>query len=133
MADLTELQSSQSVKVIGANASLVETYPQNVSANLDAFTVDRVNTSGVYSSLTVGTTAVELKVGASPLTERKLVTLDNTSNTTIYWAYSNALTTTTYAGRIFKDQQASWPVGPSVSIWLIAGSAGNTVRISEGA
>lgn len=133
MADLTESQSAQAVKLIGSNASLVETYPQNVSANLDAFTVDRVNTSGVYGSLTVGTTAVELKVGASPLAERKLVTLDNRSKVTIYWGYSNAVTTTTYAGRIFKDQQASWPVGPNVSIWLIAGSAGNTTAISEGA
>ena len=89
--------------------------------------------TSIQAQLTVGTSAVEVKVGVSRLDNRKLVTLDNTSNVVIYWGFTNAITTSTYAGRIFKDQQARWSVGPNQAIFLIAGSAGNTVRISEGA
>ena len=94
--------------------------------------VDIINNSGVYGTLTVGTSAVEIKVGGSVLAGRKNVTLFNNSNSTIYWGYSNAVTTST-GTPIVKNQFASWSVGESVSIWVIAGSAGNNTRITEGA
>lgn len=131
MADLSDLQAAESVKIVGSNSSGIETNPVKVSSNQDLGTSDIVDTSGVYGQLTVGTTAIQLKVGISNLSNRKLVTLDNTSNTTIYWAYDSSVTTSTYAGRILKDQQASWSIGSNLSIYLIAASAGNIIRISE--
>lgn len=133
MADLSDLQAAQTVKIVGTNTSGVETTPAKVSSNQDLGVSDTVDTAGIYGSLTVGTSAVQLKVGGSNLANRKLVTIDNTSNATIYWGYDSSITTTTFAGRIFKDQQASWAVGPNVSIYLIAAGAGNVVKISEGA
>jgi hypothetical protein len=132
MADLSDLQAAGTVKIVGSDTSGIETTPAKVSSNQDLGVSDIIDTLGIYGSLTVGTTAVELKVGATRLSNRKLITLDNTSGSTIYWAYNSSLTTTVFAGRILRDQQASWSVGPNVSIFLIAGSPGNTVNISEG-
>lgn len=86
--------------------------------------------TGTQAALTVGTTAVEVKVGGSPLTNRKLATLYNSSNSTLYWGFSSGVTTAT-GTPIYKDQQVSWSVGPSQSIFVIAGSAGNNTRITE--
>jgi hypothetical protein len=133
MADLNGLESSQSVKIAGADSSGSETNYVNSSSNGELKTSDIINVQGVYGTITVGTSPVEVKVGALNLTERKLVTIDNTSNTILYWAYSSSISTTNFAGRIFKDQQIFLSVGPNVSVYLIAGSSGNSVRISEGA
>lgn len=85
--------------------------------------------SGVYSSLTVGTSAVELKVGGSVVSDRIAITMQSNDNN-VYWGYSNAVTTTT-GTRIFKDQFILLPVGPNVSVWLIADGSSKTVRIAE--
>ena len=131
MADLDGLHASGSVKIAGALSSGEESHFVNASSTGDLKTSDIINTSGIYGTITVGTSAVALRVGGSNLTERKLLTVDNTSNTTLYWGYNNSVTTSSYAGRIFKDQQASWTVGPNVTIYLIASTAGNNVHCSE--
>ncbi len=133
MADLTEIQAAQSVKLIGSNSFGAESTPIKSSSNGDIGASDIVDISGVYGTITVGTSPIEIKVGGSPLSTRKLVTIDNTSNVTFYWGYNNSISTTAYAGRIFKDQQASWAVGSNVSIWIVAGSGSNSAHISEGA
>lgn len=91
---------------------------------------DIVNTAGVQGSLSVGTSAVEAKVGASRLINRKLLTIHNDGPTTIYWGYTNTVTTTS-GTPIFKNQLATWDIGDGLGIWLIAGTAGNTVRVTE--
>lgn len=93
---------------------------------------DVLNESGVQGALIVGTTAIEVKVGVDRLLNRKLVTLFNNSNSTIYWGYTNGVTTTTGIP-IFKNQYVEWTVGDSLSIFVIAASAGNNTRITEGA
>lgn len=132
MADLTELQSTQAVKVVGSNSSGAETNPVNANGSGHLQTADVLTVGGVYGTITVGVTAVEVKVGGSKRTDRKLVTIDNTSNATLYWGYDSSITTSLFAGRIFKDQQMSIGVDHNVSIYLIAGSGGNSVHISEG-
>jgi hypothetical protein len=132
MADLNQLESSQTIKIAGANSSGVENNFVNASSNGDLKTANVSNNGGVQAALNVGTSAVEVKVGASPYTERKSVTVFNNSNNTIYWGYTNAVTTSS-GTPIFKNQQVEWAVGTGTSIWLIAGSAGNNTRITENA
>lgn len=96
-------------------------------------TADILNSgTGVEGSLTVGTSATEAKVGANKLTNRKLLTVHNNSSATIYWGFTSSVTTST-GTPIFKDQVVSWSVGDSQTIYLIAGSAGNNTRVTEGA
>lgn len=92
--------------------------------------VDILNVEGTQGALTVGTSAVAVRVGGSNLTSRKLLTLFNNSSSTIYWGYTNAVTTAT-GTPIFKSQFIEWEVGDGITIYVIAGSTGNDVRITE--
>lgn len=92
---------------------------------------DILNTgTGVQGILTVGTTAIEVKVNAAKLASRKSVTLFNNSAVTIYWGYTNAVTTAT-GTPIFKNQQVNWDVGDIQTIFVIAGTASNNTRVTE--
>jgi hypothetical protein len=87
---------------------------------------------GVQGAITVTNTATEVKVGASPLENRKSVTVYNNGNQTIYWGYTNAVTTST-GTPIEKKQTVEFAVGDGQSIWLIASSGSQDVRITEAA
>ncbi len=104
-----------------------KTYFDDQTANADI-----LNSSGLEGSLSVGTSAIEIKVGASPLTGRKEVTLFNNSNNTIYWGYTSGVTVST-GTPIVKNQFVTWSVGDLLSLYVIAGSAGNNCRITEAA
>lgn len=133
MADLSEIQAAQSIKIIGADALATETTPVNSTDTGHLLTADLINEgTGVQAAITVSTTAIEAKVGASPLSNRKLLTVYNNSNQTIYWGFTSGVLTTT-GTPIVKGQQASWDVGDNQSIFLIASTGSNDVRITEGA
>lgn len=91
--------------------------------------LDHANSQAKYGSLTVGTTAVELKVGANRMEDRKVVTMQTKDNN-VYWGYDSSVTTST-GTQIFKDQFMPLPVGPDIEVWLIADGAGKDVRIGE--
>lgn len=91
---------------------------------------DVLSQGGIEGSFTVGTTALSLKVGASILEGRKSLTLLNNSNVTMYWGYTNAVTTST-GTPIFKNQFVTWSVADSQPVYIIAGTAGNNARITE--
>jgi hypothetical protein len=132
MADLSVKESSQAVSITGADSTGTESNFVNATANGDLQTADISNSGGVQGALNVGTSAVELKVGGSPLTNRKCATLLNNSNSTIYWGYTNGVTTSS-GTPIFKNQFVVWNIGPSTRVYLIAGSATNDTRITENA
>lgn len=95
-------------------------------------TTDIINLGGgVQSALTVGTTPVEVKVGALPLSDRKVVTLYNNSNDTMYWGWSSGTLTTLTGTPIVKRQMMIWSIGPNQSVFVVAGTSGNNSRISE--
>lgn len=85
---------------------------------------------GVYKAISVTDTAQEVKVGASVLDERKVLTIEPTDGT-VYYGYDN-LVTATSGTRIRKGQlihiEASW----RLPVWVVA-DTGDTVdtRITE--
>lgn len=159
MADLTDIQSAGATKIIGSDTTGVETYPVNAdsSGNLstkvnngsgsdavniqdggNSITVDgEVKTDNTLTSggtqgvltLTLANTAYELKVGASRLTGRKLITAIPIDRT-VYWGYTNAVTVTT-GTPLIKSQFISWEMDDVGSVWLICDQAAKTVRITE--
>lgn len=130
MADLTELQASQAVKIAGAGpASGVEDNWANVSANGDLFVRDAINISGQYRAQSVTTSAAEALGAATILVNRKFISMTPT-NGTIYWGFSNAVTTST-GTPIFKNQTMTIAVTDNVHIYVIAGST-TDVRVAEG-
>lgn len=88
--------------------------------------------TGIQGAIAVTNTAIEAKVGASPLPNRKSVTVYNNGNQTIYWGYTNAVTTLT-GTPIAKKQSVEFAVGDGQSVWLIASSGSQNVRITEAA
>lgn len=98
-----------------------------ITADKDVFEV--VNSDYVTGVVTVGTTEVEAKVGGSPLTDRKIISIYNDSNSTIYYGPTGVTTTT--GQPLLKKQTFSVVLGPDVSLFLIAGSAGNDVIVQE--
>lgn len=130
MADLTDSQSAQNTKLIGASSTGVESNFVDASATGELFGVDALNAGGTQGALTVGTTAVAVQVGGSPLTNRKLVTLHNNSSATLYWGYTSGVTTST-GTPIFKNQVMWWAAKSVATIYVIAGSAGNNGRVTE--
>jgi hypothetical protein len=132
MADLTELEAAQTTKIVGSSSSGTENNYVGATATNELRTADISNNGGVQGAITVGTSAIQAMVGGSPLTNRKTLTVFNNSNTTIYFGYANTVTTVN-GTPIFKNQFAEFLVGPNTNVWLIAGSAGNNVRITENA
>jgi len=130
MADLTDLQAAETVKVVGVDVTGAETSPVHATAAGELAVVDTVRGSGSYGALTVGTSAVELKVGGSPLTNRKLVIFQNLSNKTIYWGFNSSVTTTTGLA-IGGGLEKQFSVNDTVRIWVISANTGLDCRIAE--
>jgi hypothetical protein len=100
------------------------------SYNSQLDTADIINTSISSGSISVGTSAVVARVGASNLANRKMLTISPT-NGTIYLGATSGVTTTTGIP-IFQNQVISFAFGSGVSPYLIAGSTITTI-IVEGA
>ena len=92
-------------------------------------TLDHANSEGVYGTITVGTTPVLLKVGASVLNKRKMITIQPNDNA-VYFGYDSSVTTST-GTRVFKDQFMPLAIGPDITVYLVANDAGKVVRIGE--
>lgn len=126
MADLEFLERSSPVQIVGGD----ESFSADVLATNELASVDVVRVEGVQGFLTVGTTAIEIKVGANRFINRKAVTIYNNSNSTLFWGYTDGVTTLT-GTPIDKKEIASFRIG-DCPLFIIAATAGNNVRITEG-
>lgn len=101
----------------------------SLSITGDLRSADIVNTAGQYRAQSVTTTAAEALGAATILANRKSLTITPT-NGTVYWGFSNAVTTTT-GTPIFKNQCMSFAVGANVHVYVIAGAT-TDCRMTEG-
>lgn len=130
MADIDFTKASQAVSITGADSTGVETNMVNSSANGDLNVRDISNNSGVNATITVGTSAVEAKVGTSALDNRKELIIQHQGNGKLYYGLSSSVTINNGI-EIFKKQTWIDDVGPDTHIWLISDTAGQDVRIVE--
>lgn len=82
-----------------------------------------------YGSISVSTSAVEAKVGASALAGRAILIIQPKANN-IYLGYDNSVTTSNGI-QLFKNQTIIVEFTDDVSVYLIAQSGTNDVRIQE--
>ena len=127
--DLPLDSSAQPVVVVGSSTTGIAATPVGSSLTGDLFVRDSINTSSTNVALSVTTAAVEAKVGASRLTNRKFLSITPT-NGTIYWGSANTVTTAN-GTPIFKNQCVTMAFTDNVAVWLI-GVATTDVRIVEG-
>lgn len=128
MADLTDIQATDVVRIVGATSTGLEQTPVNSSLAGDLYTRDMLAGSGVQGAIALSTSAVEAKVGGSRVSSRKCLSIQPT-NGVIYWGYLNTVTTTT-GSPIFKNQSKTFAIGDAPIYIIAAGSV--DVRVTEG-
>ena len=82
----------------------------------------------VAGALSVSTTPVEVKVGASVLEGREFLTIQNLGPRTIYYGPSGVTSSTGTA--LVKDQTVGFPPGTQ-SVFVVTSSGTSDVRIQE--
>jgi len=131
MADLIGRKRAEPSKIIGADpiTGSEENYA-GVTENNDLMVSDTPNTSGLFKTISVTTTPIELKVGASALLDRKLAHIQSQANG-LYFGYDNTVSASN-GTLLFKSQILFVPVGGGVSLWLVSTTGGGIdVRIGE--
>lgn len=97
-----------------------------ISYDPDRADVGDVSLTGAV--VTVGTTQVEAKVGATRNSKRQRLLIYNGSAAIVYYGATGVTTATGVP--VFKKQVAVLPIG-DVPVYLIAGSAGNSIVVQE--
>ena len=126
MADLSDLQAAQTIKIAGADASGIENTYIKATSNGELTTCDVLLYGGVDAVINLTTAAVELKVGGSALVNRKYVILEGQA-ANIKWGFSN----TTQSFDIFKNQILMIPLGPNTAIWAKMSTGTGTIAFGE--
>ena len=133
MADLTEIQSALSTKIIGADSTGLETNPMAVGINGNAKVGDGLKDGGVYGvrNLPTANVAVEAKVGASRLIARKLLII-NIESTGVFWGFDSSVTSTSGFPTV-NAQVLTFNIDPdsSFQIWLVCSTNNKNTHIAE--
>jgi len=88
------------------------------------------NPNGVYGSITIGTVAVEARVGSQALVGRKSLNIYNKSNKSIFWGLDNNVTINTGV-EVYPKQHVVWDISDNTHIWLISDTNNLDVRVVE--
>lgn len=112
MSDLSGIESSQSVKIVGNNTTGVEQTPVSSTTLGDLNVSDIPNQTGLSTTLALTTTAIEGKVGASTMTNRKYIEMQALS-TNVKWGYDS-----TCPFDLFKSQFFSLPAGENCKVYF---------------
>lgn len=125
MGDITDQKRSSPVQLVGGGSDN-EGYISNVTPLKEASTSDILNNGGLDAELTVGISAVELKVGASRKANRKYVIFQALDQNIKFGFTSLTQNIPCQKHRVFM-----LPVGENTEVWFIATEAGKKVAIGE--
>jgi hypothetical protein len=129
-----ELVSSDVTRITGES----EAYAVDVELDSDGErrlkikgkVADVIDGAGVQGALTVGTSAVEVRVGTFRLANRRMVTIQPTTGP-VWFGWTSAVTTST-GTKLFPWQVARLSI-TDTPLYLISDTAGRNVRITEAA
>ena len=100
-----------------------------VTSNKDLQTADTFVASLSCGAISVGLTAVEAKVGASTMVNRKGISIFHNGNGKLYYGCS-AVTTAT-GTQVFKNTSIYIPANTTAKVYLISDTAAQDIRIVE--
>ena len=126
MADILDINSTEPVRIIGADLSGAETTPVKATPNQDLGVADVLDNGGLDAILSLTMTPVEGKVGATVKANRKYFIMEAQS-TNVKWGFSN----TTQSFDLFKSQLLMIPCGPNTQIWFKMSTGTGSVAIGE--
>ena len=90
---------------------------------------DVLNDGYVAGSVSVSTTAIELKVGATRLDGREEILIENKGPFTIYIGPSGVTTST--GTTLHKDQTITMPIGQDLGVFAITATGTSIVVVQE--
>jgi len=123
MADISDINAAQSVKLIGATSDGTEETPIGSSVNREILASDTANSpgGGLTATIALTTTPVEGKVGGAPKPDRKYIIMEALS-TNVKWGF----TAGAQPFDLFKSQVIIFPAGPNTHLWFkMSSSTGN--------
>lgn len=123
--DLNQKQVSGQTKVVGADTNGSETNYAAVTTAADLQTADVPNQVGLETTLSLTTTAQELKVGGSALVNRKFVCAQATTNN-VKWGYTSAC-----LFDLFKNQYMELPAGSTCKVYMKVSTGTGTAVVAE--
>jgi hypothetical protein len=100
-----------------------------MSITYDPELSDVLTDSYIAGSISVSTTQVEAKVGASRVATRETLRIFNNSSTTIYFGPAGVTSST--GEPIFKNQWVNIPIGDIAVFLITASGTAADVRIQE--
>lgn len=152
MSDSTELTSSNSTKVVGADpATGAESNYLQIdssgritnklndgsgnsitSLNSQLSTNDILNGSGVEGTKSIANTATLVNISGTNLANRKEITMQNNSAVIIYWGLTSSVTTTT-GTRLYPGKTLIRCLGPSTNLYAIVATGTASTNLTESA
>lgn len=125
MADLNNLQAAQTIKIAGSDSSGVETTFVNSTLNGEIKSADILNVTVTQSLLSIGTSATEIKVGASRLVNRKSVQIQ-AQGTNLVYGYSSG----TQIFTIANGETVVLSLGDNMGVWIKRSSGIGNVNVA---
>lgn len=126
MADLSDVQAADTVKIVGSDASGVEQTPVQATTKGELVTSDVLNTASSAALKTITTTASAANVSGSNLSGRKLLIIQaQTGN--IVWGFSAGLQPFTLA----SGASLYLSVGENVTVYLRRTTGSGSVAVAE--
>lgn len=125
MADLSDLNSSQVIKIVGSDSSGVEETPVSSSTLGELKVADVPNQTGLSGVLNLTTTAQEGKIGVDTLANRKYIEMQALT-TNVKWGYDSGC-----PFDLFKNQFFALPAGTNCKIYFKASTGTAEVAFSE--
>jgi hypothetical protein len=126
MGDLNSLESSDTIKIAGANGSGQETNFVNASPNGDLQTTDIMNTAAVSGVISLTSTPVPLRINVSNLENRKYIILQGLTNSVV-WGFSEE----SQPFDIFKNQFVMLPCGSNITLYAKVVTGTGQISVGE--
>jgi hypothetical protein len=120
--DFDDISNADPSLVVGHDKA----YAAKVSPNRDLGTSDVLDCGGLDTVLSLTTSPVEGRVGASAKANRKYFIMEALT-TNVKWGFSNS----TQSFDLFKSQLIMVPVGPNTQLWFKVSTGTGQVAIAE--
>ena len=120
MSDINEDQQSEVTRITNAN----EDHFADINSESNLKAIDTPE-SGLSATLNLTTTAIELKVGGSAKTNRRLIEMQALEKN-VKWGYNSNCDFD-----LFKNQFFSLPCGENCTVYLKASVGTATIAVSE--
>lgn len=129
MADLTDIESAQSVKVVGSTLSGAETHPLAIDSSGAAKVLIAnygADGGGESTELPLGDAPVEIKAGGSARANRRVLIIQGKGRG-IKWGFSPEL----QPFDLFNKQTLMLPIGSDTSVWASAPGTQAMIAVGE--